>query len=289
MSATPGPWQRPVVDISNRGRIIADAAPSAPLRSSHAIPERDPLHKIVAWCSSDAIAAAIVALHEHAADLTDATIWEKVRVALRDATGPASGMADAWQFDRVKITSGPGTHGEYVLTAPTVANGLALQRREVCTVLKASGEDADDDARLIAHLLVNSRRMLDEAAPAVIAVRGIGPVTIVIDADRVQWFEAKHWTATDNGDVIERKTGHRLADLITGVDGLWSGAGVSKTDGFHLPKGALDYRRACIQTCSRTRAYAFNLPPETFAAIEANARTAGQDVAAFIADRCSHG
>lgn len=289
MSATPGPWKRPVVETSKRGRIVADAAPSAPLRSSHTIPERDPHHRIVAWCSTDAIADAIIALHEHATDLNDPATWERVRTALRDATGPASGMADAWRFDRTTVASGPGSHGEFVLTAPTVANGMALQRREVCTALKASGEDADDDARLIAHLLANAGKMLDEAAPAVIAIRGIASVTIVLDADRVQWFDACHWTATDNGDVIERKTGHRLADLLAGVDGLWSGAGVGKTDGFHLPKGALDYRRASLQTSSRTLTYAFTMPPETFAAIEAAAKGVGQDVAAFIASRCSNG
>ena len=152
------------------------------------------------------------------------------------------------------------------------------------------------NAATITELLPAARLQVAEAGQRLQITREIQGEKIILDANQARWFDARHWQAgpylpdirldspamwidQSRHEIFERKTGHRLADLIAGVDGVWVRAHPANS----VPT---DYRAHKLVVVGRSVPQPVEMPPEVFAAITAAATKANLPVAQFIAQRC---
>ncbi|MDO8608215.1 MAG: hypothetical protein Q7R40_16900 [Phaeospirillum sp.] len=285
-AATPGPWTRPEIDL-HHGRILSNFAPACPAKVYEVV-EQHVSHKCLAIARTDALADAIVALHTHLPALTDGSIspvnWELSRRAVRAAIGPANGHNDKLVLELARVTTGPDANGAHEIGCPAEVEGHPLKRRTILTAQHADGSDAEADANLIAALLAKSVGLLTGSMAKVIATRGIGLTTVVIDASFAKEFDAQNWEDRD-GDIYLRKSTERLADQLAGTDGMWIAAHPQTGDGFLIPEGALDFRRHRLLTSNRAKPTVVNIPPEIQARLKAAAAEFGDDLGRAIAAR----
>lgn len=278
-AATPSPWHRPEIDVIG-GRITSPNAAKSPnrLRNSSEIAR---LNHIVCIARSNPLADCIAVLHRHLPALLTGKIasadWEAVRIALKDADATLSGCADRLMVDRAKVVR-QDEHGAHFIACPAAVEGHALRRREVIEVRSADGEDCENDAQLIVGMLCEARRLLIESVPYV--VRSIGKTELILDEADAEFFDAHSWHL-DNNELVNRQ-GQRLADLLTGTDGVWVRTGITPCDEFLLPNKAQDFRRCKLLPNKMPRPYTISVPPTVWGQIEAAAKAKGVDVGRYL-------
>jgi len=154
---------------------------------------------------------------------------------------------------------------------------------------------AQANAQQIAASLSNARMAVAAARERLQTVRGIASENIVIDLADAKWFDARSWQVVtvpphlyepqprfDHDEIVERKTGKRLADLLVGTDGLWDRAGTVTLviDG----KTYLDFRRHRLAVDDGSYALpGFRLPPGVIDKLKAINPDLGKAVASLVA------
>ncbi|ARJ64679.1 hypothetical protein WV31_02830 [Magnetospirillum sp. ME-1] len=285
-NTTTTPWHRPQPD-NHIGRITSPSAPATPPKATE-VEAHNRWHHAVAIARNDALADCVIALRTHLDALTDGSIspeaWDACRHAVRGAIGPGAGCNDLLRLELARVIEGPDKHGGFQIGCPAEVEGLPLQRRMIVEVRKANGEDAGDNANLIAGLLSKAVGLLSSSMAKVMALRQIAQTTLVLDADYAAEFDRHDW-ADDDGDIRDRKTGMALGDLLLGLDGMWCSAPAQTSDGFLLPRGALDFRRHRLQINRRARPVEISVPPEVLSKLQVAATEFGGDLGRTVAQR----
>jgi len=165
-------------------------------------------------------------------------------------------------------------------------SGRAVTRR-LGVVVHGDGTSARDDAQHIVGLITSTAARLDELRPTHYQERGIGLEHITLDADRAEWFDARHWDARAyvvpvvgavvGVEIVERGSNRRLADLILELDGVWQIGRAS----------ANDYRRHRLAVVEAAKPHTITMPQPVFASLQAAATAAGQDLGHYLAERCA--
>lgn len=285
-ASCPGPWSRPIPD-NHVGRIISPHAPECPPKARE-IEAHDRWHRCIAIARNDQIADCIITLRNHLDALTDGSItpeaWDAVRHAVRGAIAPGAGCNDTLKLELTRVIEGPDSHGGFQIGAPAEVEGQPLQRRTIIEVRRADGGDAEGTAKLIAAMLSKAVGLLSTAMARTVAVRQIGQTTVVLDASFANEFDACDWQ-DDGGQIIERKTKMALGDVIMNTDGLWLHTPPQRTDGFLLPKAAMDYRRHKLMVTNRARPVEINIPPEVLVRLQAAAAEFNGDLGRAVSSR----
>lgn len=284
--STPGPWT--TSDLDNSPRITSIHAPAAPSKVTE-VAEHALWHKAVGIATSRAMARLIVGLHEHMPALLDRSItpeaWETIRELTKAALPTSPGALDSYALELAQIHDGD-VYGAYRVTAPVRVPGHPMKGRTAVDVRFADGQDAAANAALIEFMLRKVEGSLASTLGAVVAVREIAKTVVVIDASYAREFDDHSWKVTDDdADIIERKTGARLGDMIAGLDGFWSTAKRQVGDGYMVAKGALDYRRHKLMVHSRVQRVFVEVPPETIDRLIAAATAFDGDVGRAVASR----
>lgn len=281
-AATPAPWTLDTGLGLFSATIRAAAAPPAVDVREHTLAaqlDRAVFHAHKA-ADAEAIVAAVNALSAFSPTSAE---WERLR-RLWDGFACEGALVgdvilDGELFvDRSHVAAEDGARAVHV-NYRTPKGRLARRRLGICTM--GDGSDPLHNAELIAALPTLVPWFLAETSEGLHFSTAIDGKTVVVDTTDRALVEspACAWTI-QAGEIVDRKTGQRMADAIMGVDGTAYRA--------HPKPPALaadfDLRRCNVTVADRRVGFRVELAAEEIAALESKAKAAGQDVGRWIAE-----
>ena len=173
----------------------------------------------------------------------------------------------------------PDKDGTITLTTTKVAPNGRWSTPTIGMTLRGDGSSSADDAKTIVRLFNDMPTTLDQFRKKLFITRHVGTHEIILDANQADLFDGSQWVMDDDCELVDTKTGDRLADQIYGTDGHVLSAKLQRPN---------DFRLARLHAVDRRVWHRVMLTPDEIACLETLSLNTNSDQGRIIAGVLNH-